>query len=129
MLGIQVQQGALLRSKACTVNVIAPVQHSKPAKLVVRQAEAGQQHVGYAPSGIRTLAQASSRRQVNCRAWSNSPDGSALIKVVGVGGGGGNAVSRMIESQLKGVEFWAINTDAQVRNVPHVIRRRHRNVV
>ena len=40
--------------------------------------------------------------------------GSANIKVVGVGGGGGNAVNRMIESGLKGVEFVAINTDAQV---------------
>lgn len=37
----------------------------------------------------------------------------AVIKVVGVGGGGVNAVNRMIESGLKGVEFVAINTDAQ----------------
>jgi cell division protein FtsZ len=37
----------------------------------------------------------------------------AQIKVVGVGGGGSNAVNRMIESGLKGVEFIAINTDAQ----------------
>ncbi len=37
----------------------------------------------------------------------------AVIKVVGVGGGGTNAVNRMIESGLKGVEFIAINTDAQ----------------
>lgn len=37
----------------------------------------------------------------------------AVIKVVGVGGGGGNAVNRMIEAGLKGVEFIAINTDAQ----------------
>jgi len=37
----------------------------------------------------------------------------AIIKVVGVGGGGVNAVNRMIESGLKGVEFVAINTDAQ----------------
>lgn len=45
-----------------------------------------------------------------------SPDfvGYADIKVVGVGGGGGNAINRMIESGLKGVEFIAINTDAQV---------------
>ncbi len=40
--------------------------------------------------------------------------GCANIKVVGVGGGGGNAVNRMIESGLKGVEFVTINTDAQV---------------
>ncbi|MDG2022893.1 MAG: cell division protein FtsZ [Actinomycetota bacterium] len=37
----------------------------------------------------------------------------AVIKVVGVGGGGCNAVNRMIESGLKGVEFVAVNTDAQ----------------
>jgi cell division protein FtsZ len=37
----------------------------------------------------------------------------AVIKVVGVGGGGVNAVNRMIELGLKGVEFIAINTDAQ----------------
>jgi cell division protein FtsZ len=37
----------------------------------------------------------------------------AVIKVVGIGGGGVNAVNRMIDAELKGVEFIAINTDAQ----------------
>lgn len=37
----------------------------------------------------------------------------ANIKVIGVGGGGNNAINRMIESGLKGVEFIAVNTDAQ----------------
>jgi cell division protein FtsZ len=37
----------------------------------------------------------------------------AKIKVIGVGGGGGNAVNRMIASEVAGVEFWAVNTDAQ----------------
>src|SRR5919106_609567 len=37
----------------------------------------------------------------------------AVIKVVGIGGGGVNAVNRMIEEGLRGVEFIAINTDAQ----------------
>ena len=37
----------------------------------------------------------------------------AVIKVVGVGGGGTNAVNRMVESGLSGVEFIAVNTDAQ----------------
>lgn len=37
----------------------------------------------------------------------------AKIKVVGVGGSGGNVISRMIDSKIKGVEFVAINTDAQ----------------
>ena len=40
--------------------------------------------------------------------------GNAVIKVIGVGGGGGNAVHRMIESGIRGVEFIAMNTDAQV---------------
>ena len=38
------------------------------------------------------------------------------IKVIGVGGGGGNAVNRMIKSGLTGVEFWLMNTDLQVLN-------------
>jgi cell division protein FtsZ len=43
-----------------------------------------------------------------------SPDSiPARIKVVGVGGGGGNAVNRMIDSQLRGIEFIAANTDLQ----------------
>lgn len=38
------------------------------------------------------------------------------IKVIGVGGGGGNAVNRMIEAGIKGAEFIAINTDKQILN-------------
>ena len=41
----------------------------------------------------------------------------ANIKVVGVGGGGGNAVNRMIASSLQGVEFWVVNTDLQALNI------------
>ncbi|NLY56470.1 MAG: cell division protein FtsZ [Firmicutes bacterium] len=41
----------------------------------------------------------------------------AKIKVVGVGGGGSNAVNRMIAANLKGVEFIALNTDAQALNL------------
>jgi len=40
----------------------------------------------------------------------------ARIKVIGVGGGGGNAVERMIAAGLSGVEFWMMNTDLQVLN-------------
>jgi len=49
----------------------------------------------------------------------------ALIKVVGVGGGGSNAVNRMIRAELMGVEFIAVNTDAQallLSDAPHKIR-------
>ncbi|MEO5356906.1 MAG: cell division protein FtsZ [Nitrospirae bacterium YQR-1] len=45
-----------------------------------------------------------------------SSDGKANIKVVGVGGAGGNAINNMIASSLRNVEFIAINTDAQVLN-------------
>ena len=38
---------------------------------------------------------------------------NARMKVVGVGGGGGNAVNRMIDEHLQGVEFVSVNTDAQ----------------
>ncbi|MBO0351193.1 cell division protein FtsZ [Phormidium pseudopriestleyi FRX01] len=41
------------------------------------------------------------------------PSSIAKIKVIGVGGGGCNAVNRMIASEVSGVEFWAVNTDAQ----------------
>ncbi|MFT6897019.1 MAG: cell division protein FtsZ, partial [Paraglaciecola sp.] len=38
----------------------------------------------------------------------------AVIKVIGVGGGGGNAIEHMVKHSIEGVEFIAINTDAQV---------------
>ena len=41
------------------------------------------------------------------------PSNVAKIKVMGVGGGGCNAVNRMIDASVSGIEFWAINTDAQ----------------
>jgi cell division protein FtsZ len=44
---------------------------------------------------------------------------AAKIKVIGVGGGGGNAIRRMIEAGLDGVEFWAMNTDLQVLKQIH----------
>jgi cell division protein FtsZ len=49
----------------------------------------------------------------------------ALIRVIGVGGGGSNAVNRMIRAELMGVEFIACNTDAQAllqSDAPHKIR-------
>ena len=42
--------------------------------------------------------------------------GSAKIKVIGVGGGGGNAIDNMISSQLQGVTFIAANTHVQALN-------------
>lgn len=47
-------------------------------------------------------------------AMSKPPPGPpCVIKILGVGGGGGNAVNRMIQTRIEGVSFWAINTDAQ----------------
>jgi cell division protein FtsZ len=45
----------------------------------------------------------------------------AKIKVVGVGGGGSNAVNRMIESSMNGVEFWIVNTDVQAIRMSPVL--------
>ncbi len=42
------------------------------------------------------------------------------IKVIGVGGGGGNAVNRMVKAKLAGVEFWQMNTDLQVLTFSNV---------
>ena len=47
----------------------------------------------------------------------------AKIKVVGIGGGGSNAINRMIESGLKGVEFIAMNTDAQALSMSKAKKR------
>ncbi|KAL4605855.1 hypothetical protein ACB092_09G060000 [Castanea dentata] len=44
----------------------------------------------------------------------------AKIKVIGIGGGGSNAVNRMIESAMKGVEFWIVNTDIQAMRMSPV---------
>ena len=44
----------------------------------------------------------------------NNHSEDAVIKVIGVGGGGGNAIEHMVEQNIEGVEFIAINTDAQV---------------
>ena len=43
----------------------------------------------------------------------------ARIKVIGVGGGGSNAVRRMIEAELAGVEFYVVNTDVQALRMCH----------
>ena len=45
--------------------------------------------------------------------YHDEPVRGARIKVIGVGGGGGNAVNRMIQAQMEGVEFIAANTDVQ----------------
>lgn len=49
----------------------------------------------------------------------------ARIKVIGVGGGGGAAVERMIKSKVQGIEFVAVNTDAQALHYSHAQRKLH----
>ncbi|KAL3823030.1 hypothetical protein ACHAXA_005218 [Cyclostephanos tholiformis] len=58
----------------------------------------------------------SSSMALSSSATALMPDGGlspCVIKVLGVGGGGSNAVDRMLDTRIGGVEFWAINTDAQ----------------
>lgn len=63
-------------------------------------------HLGQANSEGATQEETRGERIVS--------DSVAKIKVIGVGGGGCNAVNRMIASEMLGVEFWSVNTDAQV---------------
>lgn len=51
---------------------------------------------------------------LNLKFADDPPVSGACIKVIGVGGGGGNAVNRMIEARVEGVEFLVANTDLQV---------------
>ncbi|VXD23267.1 cell division protein FtsZ [Planktothrix paucivesiculata] len=57
--------------------------------------------------------------------WSGDiiPSNAAKIKVIGVGGSGGNAVNRMIDSQVAGIEFWSMNTDAQALTLSKAQKR------
>ena len=69
------------------------------------------QQTGMFDAEIQELIQEEARREASMtRAYS---DGLPPIKVVGVGGGGCNAVNRMIAEQIPGVQFVAVNTDAQ----------------
>ncbi len=61
--------------------------------------------------------------EVNEMQTQNQPESFANIKVVGVGGGGCNAVDRMIKEGLQGVEFIAVNTDAQALLLSSAKRR------
>jgi cell division protein FtsZ len=56
-------------------------------------------------------------RRINMWDFDMNIDQVARIKVIGVGGGGNNAVNRMIEGGVQGVEFIAVNTDAQALNL------------
>jgi cell division protein FtsZ len=49
--------------------------------------------------------------------------GFTEVRIVGIGGGGNNAINRMIEAGVKGVEFIAVNTDAQALSMSHALRK------
>src|SRR5262252_10573767 len=51
--------------------------------------------------------------------FNEEPRNDARIKVIGVGGGGGNAVNRMIDAGLEGIEFVTANTDLQALRMSH----------
>ncbi|KAF0890981.1 hypothetical protein E2562_005090 [Oryza meyeriana var. granulata] len=70
----------------------------------------GPSHLGSTPPRGCTRRRRPRDASVRC---SFAPVETARIKVVGVGGGGNNAVNRMIGSGLQGIEFYAINTDSQ----------------
>jgi cell division protein FtsZ len=55
--------------------------------------------------------------------FNEDPRNQAKIKVIGVGGGGGNAVNRMIDAHLEGVEFMTANTDLQALEMSHAAVR------
>ncbi|KAL3759764.1 hypothetical protein ACHAWU_007508 [Discostella pseudostelligera] len=66
--------------------------------------------------GLATSSSTLSTTALSSSATALMPDGGlspCVIKVLGVGGGGSNAVDRMLDTRIGGVEFWAINTDAQ----------------
>src|SRR5690606_9601178 len=68
---------------------------------------------GFAPRGCERLAFEKAKEGGPLLELDLEPDRFAVIKVVGVGGGGNNALNRMIEAGLQGVDFIAVNTDAQ----------------
>ena len=67
------------------------------------------------------MAQSKKTNQKNLNLNTRPRNYTAVIKVVGVGGGGTNAVNRMIKMGIKGVDFIAANTDARVYLVQKLI--------
>ena len=57
---------------------------------------------------------ADSTETVSVNDYTITPSKKTVIRVLGVGGGGGNALNHMIDCNLSGVEFIAINTDSQI---------------
>jgi len=77
---------------------------------------AGMNHTEHQPSEAR---QSESRAEAIRIQFHDEVPHGARIKVIGVGGGGGNAINRMIEAKVEGVEFITANTDVQALKLSH----------
>jgi cell division protein FtsZ len=80
-----------------------------PASLMDRE----DTHTGDTARGARPVMDEYERSDHPSSAYSDGPVGQPRIRVVGVGGAGVNAVNRMVEAEVEGVEFLAVNTDQQ----------------
>ncbi|GMP52310.1 hypothetical protein CsSME_00018187 [Camellia sinensis var. sinensis] len=102
---------------------MATFQLTNPAELIMCSSSSssifsGFNHKTFSPFVSKTCFSFQARRRSPSKRYctcssSFTPMDVAKIKVLGVGGGGNNAVNRMIGSGLHGVDFYAINTDAQ----------------
>jgi cell division protein FtsZ len=79
-----------------------------PASLMDREEPAAEP-----ARGARPVMDEYERRDHSSSTYSDGPVGQPRIRVVGVGGAGVNAVNRMVEAEVEGVEFLAVNTDQQ----------------
>jgi len=76
-------------------------------------AEANEPSESTAPSSFTPKPESTVNSKTDPKKHQILPSSVAKIKVIGVGGGGCNAVNRMITGGVSGIEFWAINTDSQ----------------
>ena len=84
----------------------------------------GRQRGGFNPDRMADLTRAVSVVPQIVEAPRESPArGFTEVKIIGVGGGGSNAVNRMVETGVQGVEFIAVNTDAQALQMSSAVRK------
>ncbi len=84
----------------------------------------GRQRGGFNPDRMADLSRAVSIvPQIVSAPHESAARGFTEVKIVGVGGGGSNAVNRMVESGVQGVEFIAVNTDAQALQMSSAMRK------
>ena len=84
----------------------------------------GRQRGGFNPDRMADLTRAVSIvPQIVNASHESAARGFTEVKIVGVGGGGSNAVNRMVETGVQGVEFIAVNTDAQALQMSSAMRK------